>query len=228
MPVSYMWLAHSGIWFDVDGHHLLVDPFLTGNPLAPISADEIKAEVILLTHGHGDHLGDTIAIAQRTGATVVCNFEIGNWLMARGVTNVHQGNPGGWYRNDWMAAKFVQAFHSSSLPDGSYGGQPGGFIIQAGGKTFYHAGDTGLFGDMALFARYEIDIAFLPIGDTFTMGIDDSLEAARLLRPRYVAPLHYNTFPPIMQNAGAWAIRVNNETSAQPLVYDPGGFFIVD
>lgn len=228
MTVSYMWLAHSGIWFDINGHHLLIDPFLTGNPLAPVSADEIKADVILLTHGHGDHLGDTVAIAKRTGAVVVCNFEIGTWLSKQGVSALFQGNTGGWYRNEWMAAKFVQAFHSSSLPDGTYGGQPNGFIVQAGGKTFYHAGDTGLFGDMALFASYGLDVAFLPIGDTFTMGIDDSLIATNLLKPRYVAPLHYNTFEPIMQNAGAWAKRVNNETQSQALVYDPGGFFIVD
>ena len=132
MTVSFKWFGHSAFSLDIDGHAVVIDPFLTGNPVAISKADDVEAEVILMTHAHGDHVGDSVDIAKRTGATVVCNFEMGNWYSAQGVENVFQGNPGGTFRNDWMSAKWTLAFHSSSFPDGTYGGQPNGVSDDCG------------------------------------------------------------------------------------------------
>ena len=223
MSVSLRWLGHSAVALDIDGRKVLIDPFVSGNPAAKASAKDLNAEVILLTHAHGDHVGDSVEIAKRTGALVVCNFEMGDWFMAHGVENVFQGNPGGSYRSDWLSAKWTIAFHSSSFPDGTYGGQPNGFIIRGGGATIYHAGDTSLFSDMQLIGAEGIDLALLPIGDVFTMGIDDSISAIKLVQPKMVLPIHYNTFPPIEQDAEAWAQRVSDETDAEPVVLAPDG-----
>ncbi|MCY3573511.1 MAG: metal-dependent hydrolase [Chloroflexota bacterium] len=223
MAVTIRWLGHSAYALNIAGHKLLVDPFVSGNPLAKASAKDLDAEVILLTHAHGDHVGDSVEIAKRTGALVVCNFEMGDWFTQHGVQNVYQGNPGGTFRNDWMSAKWTIAFHSSSFPDGTYGGQPNGFVIRGGGSTIYHAGDTCLFSDMRLIGDEGLDVALLPIGDCFTMGIDDSIKAIRLLRPDKVSPMHYNTFPPIVQDVGAWAERVAAETEAEAVVLEPDG-----
>ena len=223
MSVSLRWLGHSAVALDIDGHKVLIDPFVSGNPASKASAKDLNAEVILLTHAHGDHVGDSVEIAKRTGALVVCNFEMGDWFMAHGVENVFQGNPGGSYRSDWLSAKWTIAFHSSSFPDGTYGGQPNGFIIRGGGYTIYHAGDTSLFSDMRLIGAEGIDLALLPIGDVFTMGIDDSISAIKLVQPKKVLPIHYNTFPPIEQDAEAWAQRVTEETDAEPVVLVPDG-----
>ena len=223
MSVTVRWLGHSAYSLDVDGHKVLIDPFVSGNPVAKAAASELEAEVVLLTHAHGDHVGDSIEIAKRTGALVVCNFEMGDWFMAHGVQNVFQGNPGGTFRNDWLSAKWTIAFHSSSFPDGTYGGQPNGFVIRGGGATIYNAGDTCLFGDMRLIGEEGLDLALLPIGDCFTMGIDDSIKAVRLLEPKLVSPMHFNTFPPIEQDAEAWAARVEAETDATAIVLAPDG-----
>ena len=221
MTVSVRWLGHSACLLDIDGRQALIDPFVSGNPVAKASAKDLHADIILLTHAHGDHVGDAVEIAKRTGATVVCNFEMGDWFMAHGVQNVFQGNPGGSFRSDWLSAKWTIAFHSSSFPDGTYGGQPNGFVIRGGGACVYHAGDTSLFSDMRLIGDEGIDLALLPIGDVFTMGIDDSIKAIKLIRPKQVMPLHYNTFPPIEQDVQAWARRVADETDAQPIVPEP-------
>ncbi len=225
MAVSIRWIGHSAYSLDIDGHKVLIDPFVSGNPVAKAAAKDLEAEVILLTHAHGDHVGDSVEIAKRTGALVVCNFEMGDWYLAHGVKNVFQGNPGGSFRNDWLSAKWTIAFHSSSFPDGTYGGQPNGFLIRGGGATIYHAGDTCLFGDMRLIGDEGIDLALLPIGDCFTMGIDDSIKAIKLLNPIAVSPMHYNTFPPIEQDAAAWAQRVENETGARAIVLEPDDSF---
>lgn len=232
MTLSFTWLGHSTFLFESDGHRLIIDPFLTNNPLIETKPDEIDVELILLTHAHGDHTGftdegpagDTLAIAERTGAVIVCNFEMGNWFLSQGVPQeqVFQGNPGGTMRGEWVDVKFTQAFHSSSFGDGSYGGQPNGMIIRAGGFTLYHAGDTSLFGDMALIGEEGLDAAIVPIGDTYTMGVDDSIKAAKLLKAKHVVPCHYNTWPPLVQDVSAWADRINRETSSQPIVIDPG------
>ncbi|MEL6524996.1 MAG: metal-dependent hydrolase [Chloroflexota bacterium] len=236
MGITLTWYGHSTFTLDSDGKKLIIDPFLTNNPLTEATPDDMDVDLIVLTHAHGDHVGysdagpagDTIAIAQRTGALVVCNFEMGNWFMNNGVENVFQGNPGGTYRGEWVDVKFTKAFHSSSFGDGSYGGQPNGLILRADGKTIYHAGDTSLFGDMALIAEEGLDCAILPIGDVFTMGVDDSIKAAKMLNAKAVLPCHYNTFPPIVQDAGAWADRINRDTNSQPIVIDPGNSYTVE
>ncbi len=226
MSVKLTWLGHSAFALTVDGHSVVVDPFLTGNPLAAAAPDEVAAEVILLSHGHGDHLGDTVSIAQRTGASVVTNFEIGNWLQAQSVSKTIGLNVGGHYDFGFMSVKATPAIHSSSLPDGSNGGLSCGYLITTqSGKRLYYAGDTALFSDMQLIGDEGIDLAFLPIGDFFTMGLDDSLKAINYVRPKVVIPMHYNTFPPIMQDVSAWANRVSSETDAQPIVIDPGGSY---
>jgi len=238
MALSFTWLGHSTYVFESDGNRLIVDPFLTNNPLIEVKPEEIDVSLILLTHAHGDHVGmtqdnpadDTLAIAERTGATIVCNFEMGNWFLAQGVpqNQVFQGNPGGTMRGEWVDVKWTQAFHSSSFEDGSYGGQPNGLIIRAGGYAVYHAGDTSLFGDMTLIGEEGLDAAILPIGDVFTMGVDDSIKAAKMLKAKHIVPCHYNTFPPIVQDAAAWADRINRDTASQPIVIDPGQTYTLE
>ena len=225
MALTIKWLGHSSFQFDIDGHKLLIDPWLTGNPVAKVAAADLDAEVILLTHAHDDHVADAIDIARRRDATIVCNFEMGSWYLAKGMSKVFQGNPGGTFSNEWMSAKWTLAFHSSSFGDGSYGGQPNGFIIRGGGYTIYHAGDTALFGDMRLIGAEGLDAALLPIGDVFTMGVEDSIRAIKLLQPGTVVPIHFNTFPPIEQDAEAWALRVERETDAKALVMQPNDEF---
>ncbi len=223
MPITVKWFAHSAFLLTINGRHLLIDPFISENPLAEgTDIRTVPADIIAVTHAHGDHVGDTIAIAKRTGATVVCNFEMGNWFESQGVKQVERGNPGGTYHGDFVSLKWTAAIHTSSFPDGSNGGEANGFIITADDRKLYFAGDTTLFGDMELIGDEGIDVAFVPIGDTYTMGIDDSIKAIKLIRPRYVIPMHYNTFPPIVQDVTDWAEKVNRETDAQPIVNDPG------
>jgi L-ascorbate metabolism protein UlaG (beta-lactamase superfamily) len=228
MSVSFTWLGHSAFSVDIDGHPVLFDPFLTGNPLAAASADEIEAEVILLSHAHGDHLGDTVAIATRTGAKVVTNVEIANWLTKNGVENAQGQNTGGSSDHGFMRVKQTIAFHSSSFPDGTYGGNPNGFIVTTeSGLRLYYAGDTALFSDMQLIGEERIDVAFLPIGDYFTMGTEDAMRAVRYIQPRIVVPMHYNTFPAIAVDVAGWANKVNSQTNATPVILDPGGTYTV-
>jgi L-ascorbate metabolism protein UlaG (beta-lactamase superfamily) len=229
MAISFTWLGHSAFAFDIDGHAVVIDPFLTGNPLAAARHEDLSAEVILLSHAHADHLGDTVPLAKRTGARVVTTFEVGQYLFEQGVTDVHQGNPGGSVDLGFMTVKYTIAFHSSSFPDGRYGGVPVGFLMHTrdSNKRLYYANDTALFSDMQLIGQRAIDVAFLPIGDTFTMGIADSIQAIKWLRPRFVVPMHYNTFDVIAQPVHEWAQRVANETDAQPVVLDPGNTYLV-
>lgn len=227
MTISLTWLGHSAFRLIIDGHETLTDPFLTNNPLAAATPEQVNPEIIFLSHAHGDHVGDSVAIARRTGAQVVCNAEMSYWFKNKGVQHVHGQNTGGGADYGFVRAKLTLAFHSSSFPDGTYGGQPNGLLLtaKASGQKIYFAGDTALFSDMQLIGDAGIDIAFLPIGDYFTMGIEDSIKAISYLRPRLVVPMHYNTFDLIAQDAGAWANRVSSETDAQPIVLDPGGTF---
>jgi L-ascorbate metabolism protein UlaG (beta-lactamase superfamily) len=231
MSTRVRWLGHSALLLESDGRNVLIDPFLTGNPTAAVDAGEVPANLILISHGHGDHVGDAIAIARRTGATVAANYEIGEWLKQppQGLTadKVHGLQHGGGFLFDKaVKVKLTLAFHGSVLPDGTYGGNPCGFIVTfPDGIRIYDAADTALFGDMALIGEEGLDLAILPIGDYYTMGPDDALRAVKLLKPRYVLPIHYNTFPPIAQDANAWAARVKSETTAQPLVPQPGDWF---
>jgi L-ascorbate metabolism protein UlaG (beta-lactamase superfamily) len=217
------WYSHSVIEIATAGTKLLVDPFLTGNPAAPVGADDLSPDVILVSHGHGDHVGDTVPMARRTGCQVISNFEIAGWLGQQGLENVHPMHIGGGHDFPWGRVKLTNALHGSVLPDGTYGGNPCGFLFTIEGKKIYHACDTGLFYDMKLIGEEGIDLAILPIGDNFTMGPDDALRAVKLLEPAQVLPIHYDTFELIAQDAGGWAQRVDAETGARVVVLEPGG-----
>lgn len=222
MPLTFTFYGHAAIGLEVSGTHLLIDPFLSRNPKASISAEKVPADYILVTHGHGDHLGDTIAIAKRTGATVISNAEICNWLEEKGI-KTHAQHIGGGFNYPFGYVKLTNALHGSALPDGSNGGNPCGFLITTKkGARIYLAGDTGLFGDMKLIGDEGIDLAALPIGDNYTMGPVDALRAVELLRPRIVVPIHYNTFPLLQQDAAAWAKTVEEKTSARVNLLTPG------
>ena len=222
MTIKVTWYGHSAFRLDIGSHRILIDPFLTDNALAPVSADDVDADYILITHGHGDHVGDAVSIAQRTGALVISNFEICNWLNAQGVDNTHPQHIGGGYPHPFGYLKLTIAHHGSSLPDGSCGGAPAGLLLTAEDKRLYFAGDTGLFYSMRLIGEDGIDFAVLPIGDNFTMGPDDALRAVQLIAPKVVMPIHYDTFEVIQQDPVAWAAKVSKESSAQPVVLQPG------
>ncbi len=226
--ITLRWLGHATFEVGLDDKTLLLDPFLTGNPAAPVSADSLTPTVICISHGHGDHLTDAPTIAKRTNCTVIANVETAKWIAAQGVARDHVIglNTGGTFNLGFARVKYTIAFHSSSLPDGSYGGMPNGMLITAAdGRKVYFAGDTALFGDMRLYGDEGIEAALLPIGDHYTMGIDDSIRAVRLLSPRVVVPMHYNTFPLIAQDADRWAERIRSETQAVPVVLKAGDVY---
>jgi len=222
MSVKLTWYGHACFLFEHAGHRILVDPFLDGNPLAPVQPDDVACDFIVVSHGHGDHMGDTVAIAKRTGATVISNFEIVNWLQGQGLEKLHPQHIGGGFDHPFGRLKLTQALHGSALPDGSYGGNPAGLLFSFDDTKIYHACDTGLFGDMALIGEEGIDLAILPIGDNFTMGPDDALRAVRLIQPEKVVPIHYDTFEVIRQDPHDFATRVGRETNAKCMVLEPG------
>jgi L-ascorbate metabolism protein UlaG (beta-lactamase superfamily) len=223
MSTKITWLGHSAFFLETAGHQVVIDPFFTGNPAATVTADEVKADFIVVSHGHGDHIGDTVSIARRTGAMVISNYEICEWLNKQGVKKTHPLNTGGAHPFPFGTLKLTIAHHTSMLPDGANGGNPAGLLFYLeGGKKLYHAADTGLFYDMALIGEEGIDTAILPIGDNYTMGPDDSIRAIKLIHPRRVIPTHYNTWELIAQDVEAWASRVKGETEAEPVVLMPG------
>jgi len=223
MATRVSWLGHACLLVESDGKRLLMDPFLTGNPAATVKPNDVQADFILISHGHADHVGDAIAIAKRTGATVIANYEISEWLKKQGLEKVHGQQHGGGFKHPFGRLKLTLAFHGSMLPDGSYGGNPCGLhLFLNDGAKIYNAADTGLFGDMKLIGEDGIDLAILPIGDNYTMGPDDALRAVKLLQPKKVLPIHFNTWDVIAQDAKAWAQRVRKETSAEPVVLKPG------
>jgi L-ascorbate metabolism protein UlaG (beta-lactamase superfamily) len=219
--VELTYHGHACFSITVGDTELLIDPFLTGNDLADVQSDEVEADYILVSHGHGDHVGDTVEIAQRTGAMTISNFEIHNWLLAQGVENAHPLHIGGGRDFPFGRVKLTIAHHGSALPDGSYGGNPAGFLLTLEGKKIYHACDTGLFYDMKLIGEEGLDVAILPIGDNFTMGPDDALRAVKLLEPNAVIPIHYDTFDVIKQDPQSFAARVEAETQARCIVLNP-------
>ncbi|HOV47506.1 MAG TPA: metal-dependent hydrolase [Anaerolineae bacterium] len=221
------WYGHSTWQVTIGEVGIVIDPFFNHNPLAPIKAEEVEAQYLVLTHGHGDHLGDTALIARRTDATVIANAEICGWLQRQGLERVHPQHLGGGFHYPFGYLKLTIAVHGSSLPDGSYGGMPAGVLISAEGKKLYHAGDTGLFASMALIGEEGLDVALLPIGDNYTMGPEDALRAVKLLRPKVAIPMHYGTWDLIAQDPHAWAERVRRETDTQPYVMQVGETYTV-
>ncbi len=225
MSFKITWHGHATLSFETGGYQVLVDPFFSGNPAADISADQVQADYILVSHGHGDHVGDAVQIAKRTGAIVVSNFEIANWLGNQKV-KTHAQHIGGGYTHPFGYLKLTLALHGSALPDGSYGGNPTGFLLTTeDNHKVYMACDTGLFGDMRLIGEEGIDLAVIPIGDNYTMGPDDALRAVKLIQPKHVIPIHYNTWDLIAQDAGAWAKQVKETTGANVHILKPGESF---
>jgi L-ascorbate metabolism protein UlaG (beta-lactamase superfamily) len=213
-------LGHSAVLVETAGTTIIIDPFLTGNPLCPVQAANLRPDYVLVTHAHGDHWGDTMAFAQ-AGATVVATAEIAGYAQNHGASKVHAMNIGGKYKFEFGSVKLTMAWHSSSFPDGSYGGMPTGILLMVEGKTLYHAGDTALFDDMRTIGDHGIDLAMLPIGDNYTMGPDDALQALHLLRATAVMPIHFDTFPVIAQDGQAFASRARAQGVAA-IVAVPG------
>ena len=225
MSFKLLWYGHSTLGVETGGSRLLVDPYFTGNPAASARAADVSADFILISHGHFDHIGDTVEIAKRTGALVICNLEIGNWLEKQGV-KVHAQQPGGGHKHPFGQVKMTVAFHGSGLPDGADGGVAVGFLLTTSeGKKIYLSGDTGLFSDMRLIGEEGLDLAVIPIGDNYTMGPDDALRAVKLLQPRHVIPIHFNTWDLIKQDARAWASRVESVNGVKVHVLRPGESF---
>lgn len=194
--MQFTYYGHSCFSISVNGKKLLFDPFITGNELAKdINITDIEADYILLSHGHSDHVLDAESIAKRTGATIIAAYEVAMWFAGKGIQHYQPMNTGGKWKFDFGTVKCVSAIHSSAMPDGSYGGNPMGFIILNDEMNFYYAGDTALTLDMQLVPMFAgIDFAILPIGDNFTMGMEDAVQAAKMVQTKMVIAVHYDTF----------------------------------
>ena len=223
MAADVRWLGHSAFHLSGGGADVLIDPFLTGNPKAAASADDVPADVILLTHGHGDHLGDTVAIAKRTGATVVAIVELAAEIAGNGVEDVRDPNYGGTVAFDWGWVKLVPAWHTAVSPSGT-AHAPAGLLVHYGGHLIYHLGDTALFSDLKLIAGRgdRVELALVPIGGHYTMDRYDAVTAVELVNPFQTIPIHYGTFPPIETDAQAFKQDVQNAGFSEVLVLEPG------
>lgn len=221
MAVRLTYHGHDCFSIETDGARLLLDPFLSGNSLADVKPETVETDYVLLSHAHGDHLGDTIPIAKRTGATVISNFEIANYMEEQGI-KAHGMHIGGAHVFPFGKVKLTIAHHGSSFPDGRYGGNPCGFLLWLEGKVLYFAGDTALTYDMTLYANENIDVAMVPIGDNYTMGPEDAQRAVEFLRPKTAVLMHFDTFDVIQQDAQAVADDIQNHTGARTVVMRPG------
>jgi L-ascorbate metabolism protein UlaG (beta-lactamase superfamily) len=223
MAVDVRWLGHAAFELKSGGTTVLVDPFLTGNPSAAATADELEPDVILLTHGHGDHLWDTVDIAKRTGAPVLAIVELAGEIGGQGV-QVFDPNFGGTIGFDWGWVKLVPAWHTAVSPSGT-AHMPGGLLIHIGDRLVYHLGDTALFSDLQLIAQRgdRVDLALVPIGGHYTMDRFDAVTAVKFINPQQVIPCHYNTFPPIETDVEAFKSDVQNAGFSQVVVLEPGG-----
>ncbi len=223
--MKLLFLGHAGISLEFEAagepHQLVIDPFITGNSSTPVSLDSLTPDHVLVTHAHGDHWGDVPALASRTGATDIGTAEIATYASNLGL-EAHGMNVGGTHQVSFGKVRLTPAWHSSSFPDGTYGGMPTGLVLDIGGYRIYHAGDTALFSDMGLIGDLGLDLALVPIGDNYTMGPSDALEAVKLLRPRDVMPIHFGTFPLLAQDTGAFKRQIEGETSARALILEPG------
>ncbi len=227
-------LGHATFELSAGDARVLVDPFLSpNNPAATVSADDVDPTHVLLTHGHADHIADAVAVAKRTGAHCVALVEMASWLQAQGIEAVSDPNLGGTVEFDWGWVKLVQAFHTNTIPGSAESpfsaetgvviGTPSGLVINIGGKTVYHLGDTCLFGDLKLIAASTpVDVALIPIGGHYTMDRRDAVTAAELIGAGTVIPMHYNTFPPIETDAGAFKSDVESRTGSKVVVLQPG------
>jgi L-ascorbate metabolism protein UlaG (beta-lactamase superfamily) len=196
MKIKYF--AHAAFQITTNsGYTILIDPFLDDNPLSPVKSKDVKADFIILTHAHGDHVGDSLKIAKKYDPLFICVNELAEWIKAKGF-KAHNMHIGGSHNFDFGKIKFTIAHHGSMTPDNQYAGEPAGVLITIEGKTIYHTGDTGLFYDMKLIGEMNpIDYMFLPIGDNYTMGITDAVKAVELANPKVATPIHFNTFPVI-------------------------------
>ena len=225
MSFTLTWFGHAAFGLSLGDHKILIDPFISDNPSASVDVNDLEADFILISHGHGDHVGDALNIAARTDALIISNYEIATWFEKQGF-KVHGQHIGGGYLHPFGHLKLTLAFHGSALPDGSDGGNPVGFLLTTdGGERIYFACDTGLFGDMRLIGEDSIDLAVLPIGDNFTMGPKDALRAVQFIQPKFVIPVHYNTFELINQDPDEWAERILAETDTIPHILKPGESF---
>ncbi|PTA67651.1 metal-dependent hydrolase [Deinococcus arcticus] len=205
--MNIRFLGHSAFVLHTPDHRLLLDPFLSGNPQASLGVDEalaLKPSAVLISHAHGDHWGDALAFA-KGGVPLIATAEIAGYAMKHGATNAVALNIGGTYRAEWGSVYLTPAWHSSSFPDGTYGGMPTGLVIELGGQRVYFAGDTSLFSDMRLIGDLGLDAALLPIGDHFTMGPEEAARALELLRPKVAIPMHYGTFPVLTGDPAVFA-----------------------
>ena len=228
MSIKLTYYGHSTFGIETEDAKLIVDPFFApNNPAATVKVDEVEADFILVTHGHGDHVADLVPLAKQTGAMVICNYEIANWLGNQGIENVHGMHIGGGYDFPFGRAKMTIAHHGSGLPDGSYGGNPAGFLLHLNeGADIYISGDTALTYDMRLIGEAGgVDLAILCIGDNFTMGPDDAVRAAQFVQAKHVIPCHYDTFPPIRQDADAFAEKLHDAAEIDCTVMAVGDEF---
>ena len=222
METIYTWYGHATHGLKVGENRLVIDPYFSGNPATTLKPEQVSADYILITHGHGDHIGDTVSIAKRTDALCVSNAEISAWLRDKGL-RTHAQHIGGGHRYPFGYLKLTPALHGSALPDGSYGGNPAGFLLTTPDeKRIYIAGDTGLFGDMQLIGDEGLDLAVIPIGDNYTMGPSDAAEAVNLLQPKLAIPMHYNTWPVIAQSPDGFKQDVENRFKIPVHIMNPG------